>query len=187
MGDAPSSSLEASRDQRAGDVPVSVLALHARCSANANVQGAAGDRKQTWARLISPFNIKKIHMVSLLCLLAEHFKQSQGQETTACLRGVVKAIIKLLLGADLQLAERGGQLLITNACFHTALLLCAKSLACQWIFRNFFPFFPSTVFPSMVRADLITTKSSLMLDTKSSLQFFQAAWLYPFIFPAFYL
>lgn len=48
---------------------------------------------------------------------------------TACLCWVAKAIIKHLLSVDLELAERGGQLLITNAYFHAALLL---SLLMVW-------------------------------------------------------
>lgn len=39
--------------------------------------------------------------------------------------------------------------------------------------QDFFPFFPPTVFPSMIRSDLITAKSSLMMDATSSLEFFQ--------------
>lgn len=39
----------------------------------------------------------------------------------------------------------------------------------------------------MIRSDLITAKSSLMMDATSSLEFFQVVWFYPFLFPAFYL
>lgn len=110
---------------------------------------------------------------SLYCVCQQNTLNSCKAKKRQPVCAVVKAIIKLLLGADLQLAERGGQQLITNAYFHTAFLLSVlKVWHANGYSGFFFPFFPSIVFPSMIRSDLITAKSPLMMDATSSLEFF---------------
>lgn len=92
---------------------------------------------------------------SLHCVCYQNIlnsREAADQETTACLCWLVKAIIKHLLSVDPKLTGRAGQLLITNAYFHTALLL---SLLMVWHANEysgsfFFSFFSSTVLPPML-------------------------------------
>lgn len=81
---------------------------------------------------------------------------------TACLCWLVKAIIKHLLSVDLELAERGGQLLITNAYFHAVLLL---SLLMVWYANGYsgyiyFAFLLIYSLSCQARNSLIAAKSS---------------------------
>lgn len=126
--------LEAGRSQGTGDrhAPAPPPLVRGSASANSLEPRKRGGRRGTntsWAFLCIQ---RSENSCSLHCVCYQNIlnsREAADQEMTACLCWLVKAIIKHLLSVDPKLTERAGQLLITNAYFHTALLL---SLLMVW-------------------------------------------------------